>query len=110
MVPDDGPVGELFRATGRTPWRPSHLHFIVQKAGYKSLVTEVFANEDPYLDADAVFGVREDLIMDYVEHSDLSALPKDLEVGDKVTLPYFKVDFDFVLVSENITLPNREDT
>jgi hypothetical protein len=48
--------------------------------------------------------------MDYVEHSDLSALPKDLEVGDKVTLPYFKVDFDFVLVSENITLPNREDT
>ena len=110
MVPDDGPVGELFRATGRTPWRPSHLHFIVQKAGYKSLVTEVFANEDPYLDADAVFGVREDLIMDYVEHSDLSALPKDLEVGDKVTLPYFKVDFDFVLVAENTITPEREDT
>ena len=57
-----------------------------------------------------MFGVREDLIMDYVEHSDLSALPKDLEVGDKVTLTYFKVDFDFVLVSETITLPNLEDT
>ena len=101
-VPDDGPVGELFRATGRTPWRPSHLHFIVQTPGYRSLVTEVFANGDPYLDADAVFGVREDLIMDYVESSDLSALPKDLEVGGKVTLPYYKVDFDFVLVSEKI--------
>ena len=101
-VPDDGPVGELFRATGRTPWRPSHLHFIVQTPGDRSLVTEVFANGDPYLDADAVFGVREDLIMDYVESSDLSALPKDLEVGGKVTLPYYKVDFDFVLVSEKI--------
>jgi hypothetical protein len=54
--------------------------------------------------------VREDLIMDYVEHSDLSALPKDLEVGDKVTLPYFKVDFDFVLVAENTITPEREDT
>lgn len=101
MVPDDGPVGELFRATGRTPWRPSHLHFIVQADGLKSLVTEVFANGDPYLDQDAVFGVREDLIMDYVECSDLDALPDDLEIGRNATVPYFKVDFNFVLVPEN---------
>lgn len=99
-VPDDGPVGELFRATGREPWRPSHLHFIVQADGYKSLVTEVFANGDPYLDMDAVFGVREDLVMNYVESDDISALPTDLEVGQDVTIPYFKVDFDFVLVPE----------
>ena len=99
-VPDDGPVGELFRATGRTPWRPSHLHFIVQAHGHKALVTEVFANGDPYLDRDAVFGVRSDLIMDYVESSDPDALPDDLEVGHNVTIPYYKVDFDFVLVPE----------
>lgn len=100
MVPDDGPVGELFRATGRTPWRPSHLHFIVQAPGFKPLVTEVFANGDPYLDRDAVFGVREDLIMDYVEQTDPDLLPDDLEVGRNVTIPYFKVDFDFILVPE----------
>ena len=99
-VPDDGPVGELFRATGRTPWRPSHLHFIVQVEGYKSLVTEVFANGDPYLNSDAVFGVREDLIMDYVECSDLDALPDDLEARASIIAPYLKVDFDFVLVSD----------
>jgi protocatechuate 3,4-dioxygenase beta subunit len=99
-VPDDGPVGELFRATGRTPWRPSHLHFIVQAEGLKSLVTEVFANGDPYLDQDAVFGVRSDLIMDYVESTDLDALPDDLEIGRNATVPYFKVEFDFVLVPE----------
>ncbi|MEM9319453.1 MAG: dioxygenase [Pseudomonadota bacterium] len=100
-VPDDGPVGELFRATGRTPWRPSHLHFIVQAEGLKALVTEVFANGDPYLDRDAVFGVRSDLIMDYVECHDLDALPDDLEIGRNATVPFFKVDFDFVLVPEN---------
>ena len=63
-------------------------------------MTEVFANEDLYLDADAVFGVREDLIMDYVETFRSERTAQGLEVGDKVTLPYFKVDFDFVLVSE----------
>lgn len=101
MVPDDGPVGELFRATGRTPWRPSHLHFIVQADGLKSLVTEVFADGDPYIDRDAVFGVRSDLIMTYVESSDLDALPDDLEIGQQATVPYYKVDFDFVLVPEH---------
>ncbi len=99
-VPDDGPVGELFRATGRTPWRPSHLHFIVQAEGLKSLVTEVFADGDPYIDSDAVFGVRSDLIMKYVESHDLDALPDDLAIGRNATVPYFKVDFDFVLVAE----------
>ena len=100
-VPDDGPVGELFRATGRTPWRPSHLHFIVQADGLKPLVTEVFANGDPHLNSDAVFGVRSDLIMDYVESSDLDALPDGLEIGRDATVPYLKVDFDFVLVPDN---------
>ena len=98
QVPDDGPVGDFFRATGRDAWRPSHLHFIVVADGYKSLVTEVFANGDPYIDRDAVFGVRSDLVMNYVEMNDVAELPDDLEVGQNVTLPYFKVDFDFVLV------------
>ncbi len=100
MIPDDGPVGDLLRATGRNAWRPSHLHFIIKAEGYKDLVTEVFADEDPYIDTDAVFGVRSDLVMDYVEHSDPGLLPDDLEIGRNVTKPFYKVDFDFILVSE----------
>ncbi|MEY8099781.1 dioxygenase [Falsihalocynthiibacter sp. S25ZX9] len=99
-IPDDGPVGDLLRATGRDAWRPSHLHFIIVADGYRSLVTEVFPSDDIYLDRDAVFGVREDLIMEYIEQTDTSLLPRDLEVGTNVTVPYFKVDFDFVLVPE----------
>ena len=99
-VPDDGPVGELLRATGRHAWRPSHLHFIIKAPGYRSLVTEVFPSDDPYLDEDAVFGVREDLIMEYVEQNDTTRIPDAFEAKDKIAAPYFKVDFDFVLSEE----------
>jgi protocatechuate 3,4-dioxygenase beta subunit len=97
-VPDDGPVGELLRATGRQPWRPSHLHFIVTAPGFCMLVTEVFPSDDPYLDQDVVFGVREQLIMKYIEHSDIATLPDGLEIGKDITLPFYTVDFDFILV------------
>ena len=97
-VPDDGPVGELLQATGRQPWRPSHLHFIVTAAGFKTLVTEVFPIDDPYIDQDAVFGVREQLIMEYVEHTDITNVPEGLEIGREVTVPFYTVDFDFILV------------
>ena len=49
-VPTDGPGGEFLRARGRHAWRPSHLHFIVKAEGYRTLVSEIFADEDPYLD------------------------------------------------------------
>lgn len=96
-VPDDGPVGELLRATGRDPWRPSHLHFIVTAPGMRTLVTEVFPSDDPYLDQDAVFGVREQLVMEYRRQETTQALPDDLHIKDSIPTPYYLVDFDFVL-------------
>lgn len=98
-VPDDGPVGDLLEATGRHPWRPSHLHFIVQAEGYRSLVTEVFPSDDPYLDQDAVFGVRERLIMEYQQRSDQSDLPDDLAIKGNLPATFYVVDFDFILAA-----------
>ena len=98
-VPTDGPVGEILNATGRHPWRPSHLHFIVKADGYRSLVTEVFPNDDPYLDQDTVFGVREDLVMQYQE-MDAGTFPEGFALSGKVNEPYLRVDFDLVLVRE----------
>lgn len=95
-VPDDGPVGELLRAMGRDPWRPSHLHFIVEASGFRTLVTEVFPSDDTYLDKDAVFGVREDLIMVY-DKVDRTALPANLAARDTLPAPISRVDFDFIL-------------
>ncbi|MGJ8531723.1 MAG: dioxygenase [Alphaproteobacteria bacterium] len=99
-VPGDGPVGELLRATGRHPWRPSHLHFIITAPGYRSLVTEVFPSDDEYLDEDAVFGVREQLVMEYVEQNDVAAIPDGMEIAERLQAPFFTVDFDFVLAKE----------
>ncbi|KWR90821.1 intradiol ring-cleavage dioxygenase [Cupriavidus sp. IDO] len=80
-IPDDGPVGELLRATGRHPWRPAHLHFMIKAPGYETLVTHVFRRGDRYLDSDAVFGVRKSLIGDWVRQPDDT----------------YRLDFDFVL-------------
>jgi hydroxyquinol 1,2-dioxygenase len=61
-VPDDGPVGDLLRATGRHPMRPAHVHFMIAAPGHETLVTHVFVAGDAYLDSDAVFGVKQALV------------------------------------------------
>lgn len=67
-IPDDGPVGDLLRAAGRSPMRPAHVHFMVNAPGYERLVTHVFVAGGPHLDDDAVFGVKESLIRQLIEH------------------------------------------
>ena len=64
-VPHDGPVGKMLRATGRHPMRPPHLHFWITARGYKPLITHLFVKGGKYLDSDAVFGVKPDLIIDF---------------------------------------------
>lgn len=96
-VPTDGPVGEILNATGRHPWRPSHLHYIVKADGFRPLVTEVFPDDDPYLDQDTVFGVRDDLVMTYTEHPP-DAFPDGFALSGRIDAPYLRVDFDLVLV------------
>ena len=80
-IPHDGPVGDLLKAAGRHPWRPAHLHFMIKAPGYETLITHVFRSDDPYLDSDAVFGVRQSLIAEWKEQPDGSYL----------------VEYDFVL-------------
>lgn len=96
-VPTDGPVGNILNAMGRHAWRPSHLHYIIKAEGYRPLVTEIFPDDDPYLDQDTVFGVRKDLVMKYVEES-AETFPDGYDLSGKVTEPYLVADFDLKLV------------
>jgi alcohol dehydrogenase class IV/protocatechuate 3,4-dioxygenase beta subunit len=64
-IPDDGPVGQMLAATGRHPWRAPHLHFLITAPGYRQLITQLFVAGGRYLDSDTVFGVKEDLIVDF---------------------------------------------
>jgi protocatechuate 3,4-dioxygenase beta subunit len=65
-IPDDGPVGRLLADTARHPWRAAHIHARVSADGYETLTTHVFDRESDYLDSDAVFGVKESLVEDFV--------------------------------------------
>ena len=98
-VPSDGPVGQILDAAGRHPWRPSHLHYIIKAKGYRSLVTEVFPNDDPYLDQDTVFGVRDDLVMMY-EPQPAGTFPDGFELSGQVDGPYSRVTFDLTLIPD----------
>ena len=83
-----GPAGKLLELLDRHPFRPAHIHLIVssptcpprrvdtsctpadggkqvQKDGYKPVTTQIFDKEDPYLENDSVFAVKDTLIVDF---------------------------------------------
>src|SRR3984957_2069297 len=91
-IPDDGPVGAPLTAAGRGPMRPAHLHFKVEAPGYRTLITHIFVAGDPYLDRDAVFGVKDSLITDFAEHP-----PGPGPDGRPLDEPWTSVRFDIVL-------------
>ncbi len=91
-IPTDGPVGVLLGATGRHPWRPAHVHFMIQAPGYHTLITHVFRDGDKYLDSDAVFGVRSSLMGQFVHHE--SGTPP---FGPATNAGFYTLNFDFVL-------------
>jgi len=97
-IPADGPVGRMLNATARHPWRPAHMHFMIEAPGYERLVTHVFRDHDKYLDSDAVFGVRSSLITHWDRHE-----PGATPDGGRSDVPFYTLDFDFVL--NKATLP-----
>lgn len=91
-IPDDGPVGKLMGALGRHPYRPAHMHYILEADGFETLTTHIFDPDDPYIHSDAVFGVKDSLMakFDLIEDPD-----KIAEAG--MDGPYVEVIHDFVL-------------
>jgi catechol 1,2-dioxygenase len=92
-IPDDGTVGRLLAATGRHPHRPAHLHFIVAAEGHRPVTTHVFVADSPYLDSDAVFGVKESLVRPVPEVDDPA---RAAEVG--LPNPFRTLEFDLSLL------------
>ena len=98
-VPTDGPVGDLLRAQQRHPYRPAHLHFLGFKPGYKTLITQVFVDDDTHLNSDVVFGVTRHLVGDYrrVTHG----TPPAADVDG----PWYALDYTFVMEPGEAKLP-----
>jgi catechol 1,2-dioxygenase len=91
-VPTHGPTGELLRAQRRHPYRPAHLHFLGYKPGWRTMITQVFSNDDPYLESDVVFGVTGELIGNYIRH-DADETPPTADVE----APWYTLDYSFVM-------------
>jgi catechol 1,2-dioxygenase len=89
-IPIDGPVGELVKAAGRHNYRPAHLHFMIFKPGFKTLISQIYVPDDEHLDADVQFGVTRALIGNYIRHDEPAP-----EMG--LEAPWYSLDQRFVL-------------
>lgn len=93
-VPTHGPTGDLLRAQRRHEFRPAHVHVLAYKPGWKTLVTQVFVDDDEHLRSDVVFGVTSHLIGDFRRHGPDEAPP----FGDREGVgPWYSLDYDFVM-------------
>jgi catechol 1,2-dioxygenase len=88
-VPTEGPTGDLLRAQGRHPFRPAHVHFLIYKAGFKTISSQIYDADDPNLATDSQFGVTNALVGNYIKQPDGS----------------FSLEFNFVLQAGESVLP-----
>jgi catechol 1,2-dioxygenase len=98
-IPIDGPVGDLLRVAGRHNMRPSHLHFLVYKPGFKTLISQIYDPEDPHIETDVQFGVTRKLIGNYIRHDEGRAGAPDVKA------PWYSLDPDFVMEQGTARLP-----
>ena len=99
-IPMDGVVGQLLVAQGRHPMRPAHVHALVFKPGYKTLISQVYADDDANLGTDVQFGVTR-AVTGHFERRD--AAPVD---RPDVTAPWFSLDFTFRMERGEACLPH----
>ncbi len=98
-IPTDGVVGRLLAAQDRHPFRPAHVHALVFKEGYKTLISQVYADDDPHLDSDVQFGVTRTLSGAFVEQRETHP-----RFGDLVA-PWYSLDHTLVLERGEARLP-----
>jgi hydroxyquinol 1,2-dioxygenase len=98
-IPIDGPVGELLRIQGRHNMRPAHLHFLIYKPGFKTLISQIYVPDDPNIETDVQFGVTKALLGQYVLHD------KDPAPAPDVKGPWYSLDQTFVMEAGKAKLP-----
>ena len=98
-IPTDGVVGRLLKAQDRHPFRPAHLHALIFKQGFKTLISQVYDPADPNIESDAQFGVTPALIGKFVRHDEPHATARD------VATPWYSLDHTYRLEAGEAVLP-----
>jgi hydroxyquinol 1,2-dioxygenase len=91
-IPMDGTVGELMKRTDISHYRPAHIHFLVEAPGYHRIITHLFQRGDQYLDVDVVYGVKQQLIVDF-NKKPAGKAPN----GEVFDTAFYEVNYNFVL-------------
>jgi hydroxyquinol 1,2-dioxygenase len=91
-IPMDGTVGELMKRTDISHYRPAHIHFLVEAPGYHRIITHLFQRGDQYLDVDVVYGVKQQLIVDFTKRPAGKA-----PTGELFDTAFYEVNYNFVL-------------
>jgi catechol 1,2-dioxygenase len=97
-IPVDGPVGEMLRSQNRHNYRPAHLHFLIYKPGFKTLISQLYVNDDPNIESDVQFGVTRALMGDYVLHKGPAPAP-DVQGG------WYSLEYTFKMEPGEAKLP-----
>ena len=98
-IPIDGPTGDLLRAQGRHNMRPAHLHFLAAKDGFKTLISQIYVQDDKFLETDVQFGVTRRLVGNYVRHENEKPPAPDVQG------PWYSLDYNFVMEPGATKLP-----
>jgi hydroxyquinol 1,2-dioxygenase len=91
-IPMDGPVGDLIGGTDISHFRPAHVHFLINAAGYEPLITHLFQEGAEYLDSDVVFGTKQELVVTFEPRE-----PGPTPDGGESAQPWLEARYDFVL-------------
>lgn len=97
-IPTHAVVGKLLVAQNRHPFRPAHLHVLAFKEGYKTLISQIYSDDDPHLESDVQFGVTRTLVGQFMHH-DLPHPDGSAEAG------WYSLSHDLVLEEGVATLP-----
>jgi catechol 1,2-dioxygenase len=98
-IPTDGVVGRLLEAQNRHPYRPAHVHALIFKDGFKTLISQVYADDDEHLDSDVQFGVTRALVGRFERHDEPH--PTESDAG----LPWYSLDYTYVIEKGEAKLP-----
>jgi len=92
----------MLRKMGRHPYRPGHVHMIVSAPGHLPVTTHLFVAGSRYLDSDAVFGMKESLVVEFERHP-----PGVGADGERLDTPFYTVNYDFRLRPAVAAAPDK---
>lgn len=98
-IPTNTLVGKLLAAQNRHPYRPAHIHALAYKEGFKTLISQVYADDDPRIHSDTQFGVTRALLGKFRRHDE--AHPR---LGAAVA-PWWSLDHELVMDAGEAKLP-----